>query len=58
MFFGEKGMVLLRCVSQDGYVDRGKVTCARYEFAYYDVRYIDKRDLPGMPRDKFERVVE
>ena len=47
---------MLRCVSQDGYLGRGKVTCARYEFDYYDVRYIDKRDLPGMPRDKFEKM--
>jgi hypothetical protein len=48
--------MLLKCISVTGYVGRGKVTCARYEFEYYDIRYIDKRDLPGLPRERFEKV--
>ena len=49
-------MVLLQCIDAAGYVGRGNVTCARYEFAQGDVRYVDKRDMPKMPREKFERV--
>jgi hypothetical protein len=58
VFFGENGLVLLQCTSAAGYRGRGKVTCARYEFEHYDVRYVDKRDLPGMPRERFAKVRE
>jgi hypothetical protein len=57
VFFGESGMVMLRCMAREGYVGRGQATCARYEFEYYDIRYVDKRDLPGLPRDEFEKVI-
>lgn len=56
MFFGEVGLVLLKCTSVAGYLGWGKSTCARYEFEYQDIRYVDKRDLPGLVRDSFEKV--
>ena len=56
IFFGEKGLVLLRCTHESGYLGLGKVTCARYDFDLSDVRYVDKRDLPYLPRDNFEKV--
>ena len=56
IFFGEKGLALLKCTMVAGYTGRGKVTCAHYEFAKDDIRYVDKRDLPGLPRDGFEKV--
>jgi len=56
IFFGERGLVLLRCVDAAGYVGGGTVTNARYEFAEGQVRYVDKRDLPSLPKDRFEKV--
>ena len=56
IFFGEKGLVLLKHTSATGYTGRGKVTCAHYTFAKDDIRYVDKRDLPGLPRGEFEKV--
>ena len=47
---------MLKCIDADGYTGRGSVTCARYKFVQDEVRYVDKRDLPQMPREKFEKV--
>ena len=49
-------MVLLECTDVGGYEGQGAVTCARYDLACGDKQYVDKRDLPGLPRDKFKRV--
>jgi len=48
--------MLLECTDEAGYQGRGNVTCARYDLAYGDIRYVDKRDLPGLPRDKFKEI--
>jgi hypothetical protein len=50
------GMVLLECTDVDGYQGQGAVTCTRYDVACGSKRYVDKRDMPGLPRDKFKRV--
>lgn len=57
IFFGEKGLVLLRCIDAAGYAGMGDATCAKYVFALDDVRYVDKRDMPKMPKEKFEKAV-
>ena len=56
IFYGELGMVLLECIDVDGYQGQGAVTCTRYDVACGSKRYVDKRDMPGLPRDKFKRV--
>ena len=54
--FGEKGLVLVRCMNKRGYRERGCKTDEMYRFEYNDTQYVDARDLPGFPRDKFEKV--
>ena len=49
-------MVLLECTDVGGYQGKGSVTCAHYEIAYGEKRYVDKRDMFSLPRDKFVKV--
>jgi hypothetical protein len=56
VFPGEKGFALLECLAEEGYRNRGKVTGCRYIFAKGQRRYVDVRDLSGMPRGAFVKV--
>jgi len=55
IFPGEKGFALLECAIVE-YRNRGKATGCPYAFVRGQRRYVDLRDLSGMPRDAFVKV--
>ena len=54
LFPGEKGFALL--VAKEATAVTGAVTGQRYEFPAGVERYVDKRDLPDLDRECFERL--
>lgn len=52
VFPGEAGFSLLVPIETFGLV--GKVTKCRYRFVTGEAQYVDKRDQPGLPREKFD----
>lgn len=55
VFPGERGFALLECLAE-GYSNRGAVTGCPYAFVQGQRRYVDVRDLSGMPRGAFVKV--
>jgi len=52
VFPGEAGFSLL--TSNETFKHTGKATGCWYGFIAGEARYVDKRDQPGLPREKFD----
>lgn len=55
VFPGAKGFVLLVALEDMGY-RKGKVSKCRYSFGQGVERYVDRRDLPDLPKEAFQKL--
>jgi hypothetical protein len=53
VFPGEAGFSLL--MPSETFTHSGKVTKCYYRFVAGRGQYVDKRDMPGLPRGKFDK---
>jgi hypothetical protein len=53
VFPGEAGFSLL--VANETFAHVGKATKCHYRFVTGKSQYVDKRDQPGLPREKFNK---